>query len=551
MTTRQEKREQNRLFFEERRKRKEQEELFESLLNNLDPKSIKTILKKHGMVIDKPAEKNPIRDLLIAKGKPPCPHCGSISIYSHGSDAYGFPRYKCADCKHTFSIKTGSLVAGSSWNYDMWVTFVQLTIQEQSLRQIQHVFKDDFNVFITQETLLKYRHKLLRAIAINWEMPILSGVIQTDETFYRENQKASRHLVSVIPDLIPERLPRTPGHHVPSEYGIMGREFSCVVVGIDSAKHVVAIFTGLGRATATPFKDYFEEYLGRITFFCSDGFTVYADYCNTNNIPHYVQQSKWKSYIKEYQKAFQEKTKYKPSEAEVRKKLYRSRTIDYIDNYGSLSYEQFEALKAEKGLSLDSVDGVHKQMKDYINRNLTGVATVYLPLYLNLFCFRHNWSVDHDKALPTSKKDAEIIFAKLLGLKVDLSKTEERKSITEIPQVTTKYVKHLAEVTEELRRKAENRGLTIDDGDVLIKFDKRKYFETSQITELRRIGREKQIKGYSHMSKSELVNRICSLPDKDEIFMRLIQADSSHVQYLDDVKGIIDAAAEVYGKKKK
>ena len=80
-----------------------------------------------------------------------------------------------------------------------------------------------------------------------------------------------------------------------------------------------------------------------------------------------------------------------------KKQSLETQGLDRVENYGRLSFAELGRLKAEKHLTLNNIDSFHIQLKRHINKNLTGVATVYLPLYLGLYVFKHNWSISHDK----------------------------------------------------------------------------------------------------------------------------------------------------------
>lgn len=85
-------------------------------------------------------------------------------------------------------------------------------------------------------------------------MSKLSGVVQVDETYFRENQKGTMELVNVAPTAVKERKPRLENTHIPSELGIFGPEFACVVTGIDSNGYVATVLSGLGKAVPKSLK---------------------------------------------------------------------------------------------------------------------------------------------------------------------------------------------------------------------------------------------------------------------------------------------------------
>ena len=139
--------------------------------------------------------------------------------------------------------------------------------------------------------------------------------------------------------------------------------------------------------------------------------------------------------------------------------------------------------------SLNNIDSFHIQLKRHINKNLTGVATVYLPLYLALYVFKHNWSISHNKQHPTSRHDAENILIDLLQCKGTAYRSEDIKggNILDYVKPTTHYINNLQELTEEMRRKSNIMGFTFDENDRLLTFNKRKYFRNCGITKLKQI----------------------------------------------------------------
>ena len=362
-----------------------------------------------------------------------------------------------------------------------------------------------------------------------------------------------RKLINVAPNVISERLPRTQWQTVASKYGISGPEFSCVVVGIDSKGHVVAVVTGLGRNSAEPFETYFSEYIGKIDFLCSDGFPIYDWYCEAHNVPHYVQLSTYRDTIKSLQKEHKAKTHQAISENEAHRLLYGKREIDYIDYYHkNLTFSKFEELKKQYKLGLSKVDHVHRHLKTRINGEMAGVSTKYLQRYISFLCFIENWKVDHGGFEPTSEEDAKEIFEKLTAACNLYSTAEELDGtpITEMPRVSTRYTRMLAKMTDELREKAGKRGLEIDDGDTLIRFNKWIYFRTAPISQLRKVAQTKRIKGYTTMRQERLAKVLYDLPDRDEVFKNLIASDGNFSKYSEDIVEIMEKG-EAYREEKK
>lgn len=75
--------------------------------------------------------------------------------------------------------------------------------------------------------------------------------------FFREDQKGSRNLVSMVRGEIRHaRYGRQP-----SKYGVMGNEFANVVCMTELKGYCVAKVIGLGKLDVSVFTDLFDEYI--------------------------------------------------------------------------------------------------------------------------------------------------------------------------------------------------------------------------------------------------------------------------------------------------
>lgn len=470
-----------------------------------------------------------------------CPYCKGRNYYSHSHPNSRDIRFYCNDCQKAFSPFTGTLVQGSGIPWEVWVELVHCTLDNLSLVATKHILEADYGLSMNQQTILSYRHKIQKAITLTFPMPKLSGVVQVDETYFREGQKGSRSLVNVAPTAVDKRVARLHTKSHPSKMGINGPEFCCVVTGSDSSKHIAAVVTGLGKSSSQPFEEYFADYLGDVAFLCSDGFEAYSRYADKHAIPHYVHKSEtWKIENQEL-KAYKERYKVDTTREAVRERLYKTRELEYIDNYGQLNYKQFKELKDAKTLKLDGIDNYHAELKLRINREMRGVSTIYLPIYIGFRVFVHNWKVDHNDTPPSSRRDAEQIFTALLmaGENFASRKDFEGLSILDFKKPATKYIDYLKKTTEEIRKQSGKKGFTFDDNDRLLTFNKRKYFENSLKVRLKEIAKEYHIKGYTKMREYDLAREICKLPEVNDIFLRLVAADAVHSRYIDDLAELL------------
>jgi len=142
-------------------------------------------------------------------------------------------------------------------------------------------------VGIDIKTVWLWRLKLIIATA-NIPMPILSGIIQVDETFVRESQKGSRHLKSMVAQT-EERKSRYGRQS--SKFGVIGSEFATVVIAIENRGFRVCKVTSLGKLSTNVFYELFHDHLDSPAFLCSDANNIYEEYCCVNNTPHFIRPS--------------------------------------------------------------------------------------------------------------------------------------------------------------------------------------------------------------------------------------------------------------------
>ena len=466
-----------------------------------------------------------------------CDKCGCVQTYMHALEN-GKPRRRCVDCGHTFNPFVGTIAQGSHLPLNVQIALVYYTINNFSLTDIQQNLRTDYGIELTQGSIISNRHKILAAIEHRFAMPKLSGVIKVDECCFRECQKGAKTLINTVPTAVAERIARTKEKKVPSQLGTFGNEFVCVVTAIDNKGHIAAVVTGLSRISALDFESYFGDYLGDISFLCSDGFSAYHKYCEEHAIPHYIKPSTMDKDIRKEEREWEETHNgEKISREDIKKKKYENQELDRIENYGRLTQAEFEELKSRKRLTLDDIDAFHRQLKRHINKNMTGVSAVYLHLYISLYVFKHNWKKDHKTPL-TSYADAEMLYAELVGANGRFIQSADWKNrdILAMRRTPAQHITRLNTFTEKARELSNERGFVFDGNNKLTHFNKRVYFRTATLTQLRAICKEYKVKDYTTTkSKEELARRICALPEVNEIFVRLLMADTVNAPLTDRV----------------
>ena len=479
-----------------------------------------------------------------------CPSCNSNNFVKNGS-RYGLQRYYCKNCKTTFSVTTDTFMEGTTWTWEVWVKLVQMTVNNYSLDAMLDTLEKDYDlVGLNRKSVHLARHKLLYAMSL-MPKPTLTGIVQVDETFFRENQKGTRtdlgkRLINVLPRSVEVRLPRR--GYSPSRMGVLSPEYACVVCAVDNSNHAISIITSMGKADPAMFIDHFDQYFKDITYLCSDGSPLYKDYCVLKSIPHYVRPS---SFVGNLRKAGYIAGVRSQSDDDAVKELYTKNkkiaaqlytdgVLDYIETANSMPFNEFCKIKYEYGLNLSRVNAFHNYLKLNLEKETTGVATKSLPAYVDAFTFLYNWRHDHKTTL-SSMKDAEILLTELVKNKNAFTLNDMKKRDFYIaPKPTGRYLALLDKATKEMRRKTDNKFFKFDEEDRVISFDHRKYIKETTVGKLRPYGKKYGIKGYTRMKHWALYSAIMDLPKEDieDIVCDLISNDKTYSIYLEDIRYI-------------
>lgn len=178
---------------------------------------------------------------------------------------------------------------------------------------------------INKKTAFDWRHKI--AASLNpIEQGNFNGITESDETFFLHSLKGSPSL---------ERKARKRGKKS-SKRGI-NNEHVATIVTIDREKNMDLKVACFGRITKKDIENAIGEKVSKQTVLCSDGHVSYKGFAIDNKLEHHVLRADLKQYVKQ--------------------KIYH----------------------------IQHVNSAHSRMKDWIDKELHGVATRYLQNYLNWF----------------------------------------------------------------------------------------------------------------------------------------------------------------------
>lgn len=467
-----------------------------------------------------------------------CPNCNSSNIKKNGLKN-NIQHFKCKDCNKQFTPFTNTILEKTKIHWDIWVKIVQLVLLNTPVKKIQKILVKDYGMTsLEYRSVFLWKHKIIHSLA-QVPMPKLSGIIQVDETFFRESQKGSRELESTIKG--EERLPRY-GRR-PSNYGVMGNEFANVVCMVDLNGYVVAKVIGLGKLTKEVFTSEFDDYIDKPIYLCADGNSVYKNYCDVKNIPLYIKPSNYLDTINKagykqldhtsptYQKDYERNQK-------ILEKLYNEKLIDYIYNM-DIPYEDFYHIKNANSLGLNRVNQFHSELKRFLVYNTRSVSTKYLEDYLGYMVYIRNWSITNGSS-PSTLEDAENIFIDILKGKTTYKTKDLEEAKLTLPRVSDKYMSLLKQKTIEARKITSNPYFKYDEEDKVISFNKREYLEDIPKYKLDKI--RKHYKISAKWAKYAVISELLKKKDIDEQILLLINEDK-HIKISDEDKEYLADAA--------
>ncbi len=119
--------------------------------------------------------------------KSSCPHCGSGSFVKHGKTGLGRQRYRCRECRKTFSETTGTPFMYSKKTLDTWASYLFCMQGRLTLRKISKLLR------ISLPTAFAWRHKIL-SVAETMTDNMLTDTVEVNEFCLKENFKGCRNI---------------------------------------------------------------------------------------------------------------------------------------------------------------------------------------------------------------------------------------------------------------------------------------------------------------------------------------------------------------------
>lgn len=115
-----------------------------------------------------------------------CPHCGCDHGVIKFGKFKGIQRYKCKDCRKTFSDVTNTPFYRSKKPLVYWLGYAKFMFGGMTIRQCARMLK------INIATSFFWRHKILDSIFFLENKEFLSGAIQISDTYFPQSKKGKK-----------------------------------------------------------------------------------------------------------------------------------------------------------------------------------------------------------------------------------------------------------------------------------------------------------------------------------------------------------------------
>lgn len=206
-----------------------------------------------------------------------CCHCGSTAVRRWGKTRTQLQRWRCRDCGKTFSSATGTLVERVHRRDGMAAVAKDMMDRKpQPCRTLAAALGVD------KMTVWRWRTRLLAALGDVGQSG-LKGIVEADETYFRESRKGSREWVRH--QRAPSRHPRPPRlrwrdydrHGIPLPRGLSRWQIPVLVTRDRGGA------TAANRLRSTRLREIalsLTPRLARDAMLCTDAAGVYRTYAN-------------------------------------------------------------------------------------------------------------------------------------------------------------------------------------------------------------------------------------------------------------------------------
>lgn len=202
-----------------------------------------------------------------------CPYCGKKHVRRNGHRKDGTQKFMYADCGKSFTARTNTITAGSSKSLETWQKYIGCMVNKLPIRQ------SAAECGMAASTSFVWRHKILDALRNMSEGVTLSGIAESDDTYFALSYKGN-HQKSLDFDL--GRAPRKRGGDGISKG--LSDDLVCVPCAVDRKGHSIAEVSNLGECSAKDIDNVLGSRVESGSVFCTDGSTAQKKYAKDHGL---------------------------------------------------------------------------------------------------------------------------------------------------------------------------------------------------------------------------------------------------------------------------
>ncbi len=207
-----------------------------------------------------------------------CPHCGSFKYTKYGTDK-GSKRYRCKECKSTFTEYTGTWLSRVHKKH-LVGAYIELMKQEKSLDKIKE------ELGINKKTAFDWRHRILSGLE-NSNKGTFQGITESDDTFFLISEKGSGNLT---------RHPRKRGGTAKTR-GISNEQVA-VLVTADRVSEIDMQIARLGRIKKLDIENAIGSRVSEQTILCTDSHVSFKGFAIDKELEHHAIRADLKQFVK-------------------------------------------------------------------------------------------------------------------------------------------------------------------------------------------------------------------------------------------------------------
>jgi transposase-like protein len=268
-----------------------------------------------------------IKEIKFFKGEI-CPRCNKSHIIKYGK-RYDRQRYKCKTCGKIFDERTSSVISSTKLPLETWFRYINLLVNKATIRKCAE------ELHISVKTSFFMRHRILDCLNVILGKGFVSGVVESDETYFRVSLKGNHSKGNrfVMPRKPHKRGGQKQGKSSGNKLRGISHEKVCVGICIDRKGGIISKKLCTGRVKFSHLKDFFNNKIEEGSTLCVDSHQSYMKIPTVFNV-----------------------------------KLKRIESGKYTDGIYHIQH----------------ANSFHSRLKDWV-RDFNGVSTKYLQNYLNWF----------------------------------------------------------------------------------------------------------------------------------------------------------------------